>query len=204
MSLPNYTTTPPGGWRYQVPETGRIVGPFSGWDQLKTNLTEHYRSTGYSIPEKLFEMVEAQICEKQTEYCAPPTIASRLFLAMGAIGHTFHTALSCLRTLASNSVGEKPTQELAESRAKVCAVCPENKEIVGCSRCNIGSLNSFIQKVVGAKKTESDGALKFCGVCHCNLRAKIWTGREAIWKHTSDADKVKFPESCWLKKEIPQ
>lgn len=204
MSLPNTTTTPPGGWRYTVPETIKEVGPFSGWDQLREKLIEHYRSTGYAIPQNLFQLVEVQICSKQPEYCAEPTVMNRLYAAMGSIGHTFHTALSCLRTLVSNSTAEKPTQAMAESRASVCAACPENKDVVGCSRCNMGTLNSLIQKAVGAKKTESDGLLKFCSVCHCNLRAKIWTNRESIWKHTSEADKKRFPETCWLKTEGSQ
>jgi len=204
MSLPNVTTTPPGGWRYTVPETSKEIGPFSGWDQLRENLIEHYRSTGYAIPLNLFELVEAQICSKQSDYCAGASVSSRLYVAMGAIGHTFHTALSCLRTLASNARGEKPSQELAESRSKVCASCPENKEVVDCSRCNMTALNSLIERSVGAKKTAHDGALKFCSVCHCNLRAKIWTRHEAIWKHTNDSDKERFPESCWLKTELPK
>ncbi len=183
-----------------MPETGRTVGPFSGWDQLRTNLQEHYRSTGYPVPENLFVLVESQICNQQPNYCTDSS-GGVISGVMSSVSHTFHTAYSCLRTLISNLSGEKPTQQLAESRAKVCASCSENRPVVGCSRCNMGSLNSLIEKAVGAKRTQSDGSLKFCGICHCNLKAKIWTNREAIWKHTSDKDKGRFPDSCWLKTE---
>src|SRR6188474_974395 len=70
--FPNYVNTPPGGWRYVVPETGKTIGPFSNWKQLRDVLAGHYMSAGYDMPGDIFEKVEAQICNNFPEYCGEP------------------------------------------------------------------------------------------------------------------------------------
>ena len=203
--LPNTTNTPPGGWRYTVPETQYKTPGYSSWPQLRGILQSHYTAAGYSVPDGLFEKVEAQICEAHPDYCCnDPTLVQRFVSGAKSISHTFHTALSCMATLMSNRAGsgERPTQILADARAAVCAACPENGDIEPCNHCNINTLNRLIEKLVGAHKTSSDASLKFCQVCHCNLRAKVWTKHEAIWNHMKDKTKARLPETCWLKTEI--
>lgn len=207
LRLPNLDTTPPNGWRYAVPETGKTIGPFASWAQLKIYLTEHYRSTGYEMPVDIFTKVHDWICEREQEYCGgEPTVMDkfdRLVAAVKGLNHTFHAAHRCLVTLVSNRGGgsEKPTMEKAEARARTCVACEKNAEIAGCTGCNMKSLNGLIERLAGAKKTEVDSQLKFCTVCHCNNRAKIWTKHEAIWKHMRPGEKEKLPETCWLKTE---
>lgn len=202
--LPNTTNTPPGGWRYVVPETSWKCGPFSNWPQLHDNLKLHYDSSGYVFPSDIFDFVEKQICDENTEYCGEAiTFMGRFINIATSLRHTFSAAYSCLVALVSNRAGsgERPTQELADQRASVCAVCPENGDIESCNHCNIKSINRLVEKLVGARKTTSDSQLKFCKVCHCNLRAKIWTKHEAMWNHMSDSRKEALPDTCWLKTE---
>lgn len=207
LKLPNLDTTPPNGWRYEVPETGKTIGPFASWPQLRGILHDYYRSTGYPLPDGLYQKVQDQICQREQEYCGgEPTLTERIIGAVKAVNHTFHAAHRCLVTLVSNRAGggEKPSMEVAEARAKTCVACPENKEIAGCTGCNMRSLNGLIEKLAGAKKTSVDSSLKFCAVCHCNNRAKIWTKHEAIWLHMRDSEKERLPETCWLKTEAPK
>jgi len=200
--LPNYTNSPPGGWRYVVPETGKTIGPFSGRKQLKDVLGGHYQSAGYTMPGDILDKVEAQICENYPEYCgeAPQGYVERFVEGTKSLYHTFSAARQCLATLVSNRAGsgERPTQELREARAKTCVECPMNQEIQKCSHCNLSTLNSLINKLAGAVKTKYDDQLKFCAVCHCNLRAKIATKHEAIWNHMPQSQKERLPENCWL------
>lgn len=201
LHLPNVVNTPPGGWRFLVPETNWKSGSYSNWPQLRDNLRAHYESAGYSMPSDIFDKVEAQICEENKEYCnGNPSLFERLVNSAKNLRHTFNAAYTCLVTLVSNRAGsgERPTQALADSRAGVCAVCPENDAIEPCSHCNMGTINRLVEKLVGAHKTTSDDKLKFCKVCHCNLRAKVWTKHEAMWNHMSDAKKAQLPKSCWL------
>ncbi len=202
--FPNYTNTPPNGWRYIVPETNQAIGTYMSWAQLYSNIQRHYEASGYKMPEDMLRKVEAFICSKEPEYCGevidnpggPQTF-------MESVKHTFHAAYQCMATLVSNRAGsgERPSQELANYRAAVCAVCKENDVIHPCNHCSMKTLNVLIEKLAGSGKTPSDAQLKFCKVCHCNLKAKIWTKHEAIWNHTSDSIKEKLPATCWLKTE---
>ena len=204
LHFPNLTNTPPGGWKYIVPETNQRRGPYSNWPQLFEDLQAHYQATNYESPLDLFERVEKQICEEYPEWCgaAPlaPTFIQRLGETLRSIGHTFHAAHQCLAALVSHRAGsgERPNQVLANQRAATCAECPENGEIESCSHCNIRTLNSLVEKLVGTIKTPHDEQLKYCKVCHCNLRAKISTKHEAIWNHMANRQKQKLPETCWL------
>lgn len=207
LHLPNLTNTPPGGWRYTVPETNWKSGSYTNWPQLLDNLKAHYAAAGYDMPSDIFDKVEAQICAENREYCGDgPSLLSRLVGGVKELRHTFHNALTCLSTLVSNRAGsgERPSQQLADARAAVCVACPQNVAIAPCSTCNMATLNRLVERLVGAAKTASDDQLKFCSVCHCNLKAKVWTKHEAIWNHMSDGKKAALPETCWVITEAKQ
>src|SRR2546421_728471 len=95
-ALPNLTNTPPGGWRYAVPETQKTLGPFSGWIQLQEQLHGHYHAAGYPVPANLFDLVQVQICNAQPEYCGDIIVQGPLSSAIQATKHTFHAGLQCL------------------------------------------------------------------------------------------------------------
>jgi hypothetical protein len=154
------------------------------------------------MPGDIFERVEAQICSNYPEYCGEPPqgYVERFAARVKSAYHTFHNARNCLATLVSNRAGsgERPSQALLEARAGTCSECLMNLPIQDCSTCNKTALNSLIQKLVGAGKTQYDSQLQYCAVCHCNLRAKIATKHEAIWRHMPQAQKDRLPASCWL------
>jgi hypothetical protein len=198
----NYSDTPPGGWRYAVPEVGsKLVGPFTNWPQLLENLKVRYNAAGYPIPSNIYDKVQDYICEQQPEYCGEPgTVGMYSGPSEKATFHTFHAAMQCLQTLISHRAGsgERPDMELQEARAKVCVECPENQDTQGCSMCNVKALSGMIKKLVGAKVTSVDKRLKFCAVCHCSTAAKVATKHEAIWKHMPERQKANLPSTCWL------
>src|SRR6185369_15592310 len=194
-TLPNLVNTPPGGWQYVVPDTGKTIGPFNGWNQLRENLERYYQSVAYPLPKNLFELVEQQICESQPEYCGAPHTESPVGKLYRETKHSFHAALQCLSTLVSHRAGsgEKPPIEQQEARAAVCVECPMNQDTQACSVCNIKTLGGLIKKLVGAKVTSYDSRLKFCAVCHCANAAKVATKHEAIWSHMPQQQKDKLP-----------
>lgn len=202
--MPNYTNTPPGGWTYSVPQTGKTIGPFTGWIQLRDQLSAHYHAAGFEMPGNIFELVEDQICAAQPEHCgdAPKEDGSMAKLYRES-KHTFQRAMQCLTTLVSHRAGsgERPSMEQQEIRAKTCVACPQNTDITPCSICNIRSLKGLINKLAGAKPTSVDKDLKFCAVCHCANSAKVATKHEAIWTHMPQSQKDLLPETCWLKTE---
>lgn len=199
-ALPNTVTTPPGGWRFKIPETGKVIGPFSGYKQLADQLGTYYFSTGYPPPKDLFNVVQEYICAEQPEYCGAPAPESSIGRAYKETKHTFHMALQCLNTLVSHRAGsgERPSFELQEKRAAVCVQCPMNQDTQACSVCNLRTLGGLIKKLVGAKVTSYDSRLKFCAVCHCANAAKVATKHEAIWAHMPERQREALPPTCWL------
>lgn len=205
-TLPNITNVPPGGWEYKIPETGKVVSG-SNLNDIRGKIDSQLIGGGYQIPVDINQKIEAYMCglERMNGYCEerPTSIfdtAPKSLTAAGNLYHTFHAAVQCLRTLITHrgGTGERITQEQAETRAAVCATCPKNTTVSGCSKCNDGVIGQLINKIVGAGKTSRDGELKFCEVCHCNLSAKIWTKHEAIFKHMPEGQKKSLPESCWI------
>lgn len=201
--LPNLTNTPPNGWRYRVPHTNHLVGPYSGWPQLRDNIAAHYRAAAYELPPDLFDKVHAYICEQEPNYCGDPVTAPAGHDYLAATKHTFHAAIQCLRTLVSHRAGsgERPTDAQQEQRAQVCAACPENSPIQQCSVCSWATLKGLVEKLAGARPTTVDAKLQFCGVCHCSTKAKVATKHDAIWKFMSEGQKQRLPAPCWIKTE---
>ena len=80
MKLYNLYTSPPGGWRWVVPETGV---PMEGrsFQELVEKTRQHYAANGFSYGRMLADHVEEGIVRflqqnKITGYCppAPPTV----------------------------------------------------------------------------------------------------------------------------------
>jgi hypothetical protein len=93
-------------------------------------------------------------------------------------------------------------QSTAETRARICASCPANVMIRGCSAC-MGMAN-WIVKIRGNAKTESDGVLAQCGVCHCSNKAQVWVKAETLAKGVTPEmlEKFKSLPWCWKGKEL--
>lgn len=202
MPLPNKVNTPPGGWAYRIPETGKTIGGCASLTQLLGRVREHYRAAGYAEPKDLEAKIEAYICNTVEGYCSdefgrtPLTISEQM-------SHSFHAVLQGTATLVSWVAGgsERVSQEQAELRAKVCVGCEHNLPPVGCTGCNIGALQNLVNKIVGGRKTSVDEQLKACNVCSCGLRAKVHLPHATIWPHMSEKQRSRLPDFCWLKLE---
>lgn len=199
LHLPNLTTSPPGEWRYRVPESGQHFHG-SNWPELQGKLTAHYNAAGYPLPDDLFERVEAYICAGAQGYCVeeatgmPPRDATALAL-------TFHVVLQGTRTLASWWIkhGRKHVpQEQADKRAAICAMCIQNQEPQGCTACNNATMKDAVSLIIGKRSTPFDSQLKACLICMCNLKGKVHIPHAPLWDNTPDAQRERLPAHCWL------
>lgn len=212
--LPNVVTAPPRMWQFKVPETGYHVRNEPSLQSCKANVEQHLRASGYPIPNDLAFLIEEYICSlpELQDYCeeraqSTMRISKEQKGAEQNKGHTFSGAVQCLKTLYGHLVSgqARPTQELAEARAATCVGCPNNSDVQGCSNCNKNIITQLITKIVGSKNTSKDGSLRYCSVCHCNLKAKVWVKHSAIWKHTSEEQKKQLPqETCWIISEAKE
>jgi hypothetical protein len=199
--LPNTTTSPPGQWRYRMPETGQSFGPLPDLETLLAQVRASYKANGYDIPNDLPARIEAHICDDIPEYCTgnDPVLGTYNASLLGQAAHTFHSAVACLKALSGHvRSGERVEIQTAEVRASICLACPRKVEVSGCSSCNKATLVEAVKKIAGARTTSLDGALRYCGVCDCSQSAIIWINRDAKLKSMSDAQQKLLPATCWL------
>jgi hypothetical protein len=122
---------------------------------------------------------------------------------LAGLKHTFTNVLAGTLTIGTwLAKGRKfVEQEQADSRASVCAGCPENVEPQGCTNCNLSTLHEAVRSLIGSRSTAYNDRLKACKVCLCDLRSKVWLPHEALWPHMTEAQKAALPPFCWLIKE---
>ncbi len=195
VHLPNLHTSPPGEWRYKVPETGQSFHG-SNWPQLQEQLVAHYRATGYAFPEDLFARVEAYICANAPDYCeGVPADAPRF-----SLGHSFTTVVQGTKTLAHWLLTGRRyvDQEVANRRALTCSGCVYNLEPQGCNGCNANVMKEAVALVVGKRATPHDERLKACRICGCDLRAKTHIPHAIIVAHMPADQQAQLPSHCWV------
>lgn len=103
--------------------------------------------------------------------------------------------------------GGKPVeQNLAEMRAFICELCPENAAPGWWDRFKtaIALAIRAALEVKHSMKLElsNEDKLHMCRVCGCCLRLKCWVPLEHLADHTSPEQLTKFPHSCWIPFEI--
>lgn len=195
--FPNRVTSPPGGWRYRVPETGQT---FEGVNesQLLEMLRAHYRANELEFPANIKDLIEQQICEKHRDYCVdaggrPPVSPSK----MASVA--YHLAREYTMRLAG--IDKRVTQERANDRAAICVNCTENVPREECTQCNMKVLRDLIVKIVGNRGTPFDDRLHVCRVCLCENKAKIHLSLESLKRLTNKEEWAALPQTCWMKIE---
>lgn len=95
-------------------------------------------------------------------------------------------------------------QNTANLRAQTCQSCHNNKVggdvKTGCSVCNkMGNkaLDQIRDNIIDGHRTPTDGALKTCGICGCDLRISVWIPNSVL---LSKDDANAYPDFCWKKK----
>lgn len=193
--LPNTYNSPPGEWRYRVPETGYTLKR-SNWPELQDALVAHYKASGYPLPPDLFENVEAFICANAPDFCEGGPVTRPKF----DLAHTFSVVVQGTRTLSNWLVGGRTyvPQLVAEKRASICVTCVYNTEPQGCTGCNSKVLAEAVQLVVGKRATSFDSRLHACRVCACQLKAKVHLPLANLLKYMPAEQQALLPPHCWL------
>lgn len=181
--------TPPGGWRYEQPETGYVMtsGSLAG---LISKIQEHRKGNAIEAGDPERDVHEF-ICAKSPELCMRQTaIIEKPGLGLEDVRAFAETVKAIV---AKRGEGCYVESEQAEKRAAVCVSCPHNKRLPGCTPCqgiaNLVSLN---------RETSRDDSLKQCAVCGCFLSSKVHLTNEVILE--TQAKDYTFPDWCWVGK----
>lgn len=197
LHLQNVEEVPPGGFRFKDPSTGvTITGPtYRDWvNKVKKHRIANVVPVGVDLEaemqEQLCLQMPAGICVRDgTPYSS------------GVMnGLTFDQVINGTVVLGEWLLTgkKKATREEAQQRTNVCAACPFNQPVTGCTSCNQGKLLNVVNRIVGPERLQGDDKLQACTLCGCSLKAKVWIDLDILKKHTGG---VNFPEWCWMKKE---
>ena len=180
---------PPGGWKYTQPQTGAEI---RGGDyfQLIDKVRRH-RHLNSIATLAIEEEVQAQICERlgdagRAVYCRDK---ERKLDSKPPAGVAFDDVKHFLLTMGNTR--RFVSQKEASARAEICASCPRNIPVLGCSACR--NLVNAVFNVIGNRKTALDSKLRACGVCGCELKAAVHIPLEAF-PHVRGQE---FPDWCW-------
>jgi hypothetical protein len=194
-------TVPPDGYRFFQAETRTTVSA-PDYDNLFVEVAKHRKVNNIPMGPLWEAQVEDQLCQQLPPgFCKeedPLQNRRNVFTRIA-----WEDVLSGTQTIASWATGgfKSVDQLLANSRADTCSRCPFNVQIGGlCAACT--HLQNLAAKFTGGRRTTAEPFLKACAVCHCSLAVKVWVPIEAIRKGTSADRLSKFPEWCWIPKEI--
>ena len=191
LGLADMMTTPPGGWKFKVEETGETISA-PDYGRLLLGARTSLERAGLMTPLDYETIFQDQLCRQnphtKCEVTVAPTNETRQIKA--------GDVLRFLKVMASwaGAKGATVPQEEADRRAEICAGCPYNVTAAGCSACM--GIASKVAELTDEKKTRFDAQLENCGVCGCSNKAQVWLPLEVLKKGiTPDMD---FPEEwCW-------
>lgn len=187
---------PPGGFRYKDTSTGCMVtGPtYRDW---VNNVKKHKVANNVPVSPELEAEMQEQLCRQLP---AGSCIRDGVPFSSGvSSGLSFDKVINGTVVLGEWLLTgrKKVEKQEAQERTNVCATCPYNQPIQGCTSCNQGKLLQVVNRIVGPEKLMGDDRLNACTLCGCSLKAKVWIDGEILKKHTNG---VEFPEWCWLTK----
>lgn len=105
--------------------------------------------------------------------------------------------------------GEPVPETLAQERANVCVgvrkPCHQNSQV------NFNQLKLGVAQIIRAGlqlkshvnlHLPNEGDLHVCQTCRCVLALKVWVPIKHIRAHTTDDQLAKFPDHCWIRREL--
>lgn len=207
LRVSNLTSTPPGMWKYLVPETGTWVpdrsalgfSKYVAFPDLIKGIKAHYKANSVTVPTNLDELVHDQCCRSIPSYCVDEK--GRKDTSAPQFHFDLNTVIQGTLTLADWVIHGSPVEsdEVIVDRTSACDKCQFNQDPQGCSSCNRKSLTRAIEKVVGKRKLASDSKLKSCMICGCSLIAKVRIPKDILLRHMSEEQIKRLPSHCWLK-----
>lgn len=193
-------TVPPDGYRYFQAETKTWIRA-ADYYNLFASVQDHRKANNLPLGTFWEAEVEDQLCQT-----LPPGQCKQSVPGQGRNVFTrvgWEQIVAGTRTIVSWAAKGFPKveQSVADARGDICSRCYFNvAETGGCHAC--GQLQKLATSFVGSRRTKSDPFLRVCAVCQCSLQVKVWTPIEAIDQGTNDELLKKFPNFCWIPKEL--
>lgn len=189
--------SPPGGWRYTVPQTGvTIIGEF--FRDLYQKVRAHMAANSLPMDDWFKDEVMDGACRETnpgTRWCLrkdPKPVAGMLPHLNLIMAETFIRSV-----IGAIKARKLVSHEEAKRRYDICMNCPLATSIGGCLGCR-GTLK-LVQNIMLKNRLPDDPAKRWCGACGCHLSVKPWLPNEVL----DQAEKVRpqYHPSCWRREE---
>ena len=192
LLLEDTLETPPGGWRYEQPETGIVLTSSGGFRGLCKVVRLHREANGLPEGDPALD-VHVYLCSKYPDRCRRDVI-----VIVEKTGFDIRDVKAFLATV-SAAIDRRGTDafvdlEESDRRAAICMTCPYNKKLPGCFGCQ--SVGRIVVGIIGDRASKWQGRLLQCSICGCANEAKVHLNKDLILE-TQAKDYV-FPEWCWL------
>ena len=195
-------TVPPDGFRVFQPETKTWIRA-PDYANLFVLVHDHRKANNLPLGTFWEAEVEDQLCQMLPPgQCkeVPPGQGRNVFTRV-SWDQVYHGTQAIASWITQGI--PKVSQELANSRGSTCSRCYFNVAYDGgCHSC--GQLQKLAASFVGGHRTTGDPFLKVCAVCKCSLQAKVWAPIDVIDKGTSQEQYERYPDFCWIPKELDQ
>lgn len=184
--------SPPGGWKYTVPETGMTIQAPYG-KMLRKRVINHLLANSLPVPDE--EVLTDAICRESGHggpYCGvaqpPPPEGVRLMTWSQA-----KRFISTIMEVARDRQFVSP--EEAERRAAICAQCPALTSVSGCRGCS--SVFRQAAQFIRGREVRFPKGKEFCGACGCYGPLKVLIPNGTLNRAEEGADKPQYEEGCW-------
>lgn len=196
LRMQRTNVTPPGDWKVIDPDSGATIKG-GDYENLLGNVAKHRRAN--QLPPLTALEIEQIICDS-----LPPRADNCISYDPSALPSdplperaTIDMAISFIKFLGISLARGAGfvAQEEAERRAKICASCPNNVLISGCTSCR--NLLTHVTEHLAGRTTQEDDRLKGCRICGCELKVSVHADLEAQQKATPARFLKDFPVYCW-------
>lgn len=184
---------PPGGWKYVQAQSKFLIQGGDYYD-LREKVRKHRQINRFKTGPELDQEIQEQICsslptQARASFCRDCAAASGSgrSLALEDVRHFLQVAKEWL---------PKPVfvaQIEADRRAEICASCPKNIPIAGCTSCR--NLVKWSIELIGQRTTPFDSKLGACEVCGCGNQAQVHLPLRALAKGITP--EMEFDPRCW-------
>lgn len=198
--------TPPGMWRYLVPETNKWVPDAAAtgsptvftFQDLLDQVRAHYRGNGVPAPGDLQARMEDQCCRSlPPKWCRDER--GNKPRHSGLLDFNWSNVVRGTKALARFLLQGRPRESAGEidRRSGICKRCHFHRDPRECKSCGGETLGAVARAIVGGETLPSDAGLKACAVCGCGLVAAVRVPREILNEHASEGELQMLPEWCW-------
>ena len=196
-TLRNPNLSPPGGWRFYEARTALLIES-DNENSLIDKVIDHRKHKGFEPIDRLSvrSEIESQICARLGSRECRASGPDDTWKPVNDISHGIGASqvLAFTKFLVQWFTDGGGYVEMAENqrRRAICANCPLNNPMKGCS---CAPLYAILSKLVPSERRFAD--LHVCGVCGCSLQLKCASPSDAI-AESEKGRNLSYPANCWV------